>query len=540
MWVNDRARLAEVGWSVDGESTSDQSSEPDPRPSANASRRQLLLNVISSYASYFIGVIMTLVLTRVLLHHLGFATYGLWIVLLAIVGYLGILDVGVSTAAVQRVARLMARGDTDGVADVVRTAWTFFVVSGVIAVLVTLVLALFVSSFIHLDGISRTAAGFSLIILGAMTAVKFLCSVPNAVMFGSGRSDRLAQFGLLTLLLTALGQIAVVLSGAGLIGLSLVSLAGALFGLVICTAFAGRATGSSIRKGHFDRALLVDMLRFGGVQSVVALASIVAYSLDALVIGVILPVAQVASYDIALSTANLTRSVSTQGTNLLIPTYAHLDTMGDHERQARYFFRSVLVGLVISIPILVALAAFGYPILQFWLGTVPPKTYEIVIVLGAVTALQLPGQQCFVYLTGIGRNRVMAQLAVVGAIFNLAGSIGATFWLGPVGPAVGSLPVVLVLDFVILPIVVCRYLGVPVIRYAESALAPVIPGTVIALGAAAALLHLHPAHGGIQAIAEATIVVLLAWIGTAIVVVRLEPELRTAAWERLKGLRRRP
>ena len=48
---------------------------------------------------------------------------------------------------------------------------------------------------------------------------------------------------------------------------------------------------------------------------------------------------------------------------------------------------------------------------------------------------------------------------------NLAGTIGATYWFGPIGPAIGSIPVVLVLDFIVLPVMVCRYLGVPVARY---------------------------------------------------------------------------
>ena len=45
----------------------------------------------------------------------------------------------------------------------------------------------------------------------------------------------------------------------------------------------------------------------------------------------------------------------------------------------------------------------------------------------------------------------MMRMAVLGATVNLVGSIIATFWLGPIGPAIGSLPAVLVIDFTILP-----------------------------------------------------------------------------------------
>jgi O-antigen/teichoic acid export membrane protein len=529
--------MAEVRWSVDGESTPDPVSDPDDLPTANASGRQLARNVASSYGNLFLVVLTSLVLTRVLLRHLGTGTYGLWIVLLAIVGYLGLLDVGVSTAAVQRVARLMAAHDRDGVADLIRTAWTFFAVSGVIAVLVTVVLAPYVSSFLHLGTIDPTVAGTTLIILGLMMAAMFLGSVPNAVLFGSGRGDRLAQLGGLTLVISQGVQIVVVIAGAGLVGLAIVSLAGVCLGLVLMAAMVHRVTGSSIRDGHFRRSVLVDLLRFGARQTVISLGGLIAYQLDAVVIGLILPIAQVAPYDIALSTSNLTRNLSTQGTNLLLPTYAHLDAVGDRTRQAWYFFRSVLVGMAISIPIVVALAAFGDPILRLWLGTVPPKTYEIVIALGLVITLQLPGHQCFSFLTGIGRIQLLVKLSVVGALVNLAGSVGATFWLGPVGPAIGSLPVVVVLDFFVLPVIVCRCLVLPFSEYARTALLPLIPASAVAGITAVALVLLLPNPRGVVALVCAGAVVAASWITMILVLLRIEPEFRVVA-KRLYSRRR--
>jgi O-antigen/teichoic acid export membrane protein len=519
---------------VPQEGASDESAPPEQSPAINASKRQIFRNMVSSYANLIVGMAMGLILTRVLLHHLGAGGYGLWIVLVAIVGYIGLLDVGVATAVVQKIARLMADDQSQGIADVIRTAWVFFAFSGTLAVLVTVVLAPFLSSILHLGDINPTVAGITLILLGVMTALLFLASVPNSVLFGSGRSDRVAQIGVIGLFITQLGQIVAVILGAGLIGLGAVVLVGVGTGLVLAAIMVRRITGASIRNGHFDRALLVELLRFGGRQFFVALGGTVAYNLDAVIIGLILPVAQVAPYDIALGTANLTRSLSTQGTDLLLPTYSHFDAKGDSDAQSWFFTRSVMGGLAISLPVVIAVAAFGDPILQFWLGTVPPKTYEIVIALGIMMTLQLPGHQCFIFLTGIGRNKLLAQLAISGAIVNLAGSIGATFWLGPIGPAIGSLPVVLVLDFILLPVIVCRCLGIRVREYARTALLPVVPGGVVAAGIALLLINFRPEHTGLAAIIGAVIVVIASWIVLVVVVAILEPAFRRSVLARLR------
>ena len=182
-----------VPWPVDGEGPSDTPPEPERPVAANASFVQLFRNIAYQYAGFLVGLVASLVLTRVLLRHLGAGAYGLWVVLLAIVGYLGLLDVGVGTATVQRIAQLMAKDDLEGVADVIRTSSLFFSVSGLVSVLVTVGLAPFLASFLHLGHISPTVAGTTLIILGVMTMVTFLATGPTAVLFGAGRGDRLAH-----------------------------------------------------------------------------------------------------------------------------------------------------------------------------------------------------------------------------------------------------------------------------------------------------------------------------------------------------------
>ena len=513
------------------------------QPFANASAKQFLRNALSSYASLILGVILSLVLTRVLLVNLGAETYGLWIVLISIVSYIALLDVGVSTAVVQRIARMTAVGDNEGLADVISTASVFFAVSGAIAVLITMVLAPLLASIVNLGSFSPHVAGVTLVLLGVMMAVKFVATVPGAVLFGVGRSDRSSQIGLAGMLVTQLAEVVVVLAGGGLVGLGIVVLLGTGFSFVMSSFLVRRITGFSVRSGRFQRAVLVDLLKFGSRNTVIAISGMVSYSLDALIIGIILPVAQVAPYDIALSTANLTRNLTTYGGDLLLPTYAHFDSVKDSEQQSRLFSRTVMATLAISLPILVALAAFGEPILKLWLGQVPPKTYSIMIALGFVTALELPGHQCFIFLTGIGRNQLMMRMALLAAGINLTGSIIATFLLGPIGPAIGSLPAVLVIEFTILPIMVCRYLKLPVSRYVKDALAPVVPAVLVAGVLALAFLWLVPPQPGASTLRDgmrglicAAVVVAGAWGVMLAVLLRIEPDIRAIAMSKIRPL----
>jgi hypothetical protein len=151
--------------------------------------------------------------------------------------------------------------------------------------------------------------------------------------------------------------------------------------------------------------------------------------------------------------------------------------------------------------------------------------------------VQLPGNQCFNFLTGVGRVQLIMRLAIIGAVVNLAGSVAATFWLGPVGPAVGSLPVVVILDFTLLPVIVCRYVGVPIARYLREALLPLLPTSIAGGTVALALVAWAPARTGVGAVIEATVTVAASWLALGGFLLRVEPTARRALWSRL---RRRP
>ena len=74
-------------------------------------------NVIANWAAFLIGTAITFVLSPFVVHHLGEVRYGLWTVTGSIVGYLGLLDLGIRVGVTRFVARW---GDVSALAARVR------------------------------------------------------------------------------------------------------------------------------------------------------------------------------------------------------------------------------------------------------------------------------------------------------------------------------------------------------------------------------------------------------------------------------------
>lgn len=499
--------------------------EPVNGGASNASGSQLLRNFVANYLSFAAAILLSVVLTPVVLHHAGVVDYGLWVTLAAAGSYVGLLDAGVSTAAVREVAAAIARGDDERLNEVFDAVNVFFVGTGALACAITIVGVPLIGDVFSLAPGTLDAARIALVLEGAWTAIGFVKIIPTIGLYGSGRSDIMAYIGIGFVTLTEGAQIVVTLLGGGLIGLFASSVGSSLLALAVSWVIAKRLGVRRRLRLRVVRSTLTGLLVQGWHNTLISISGIVSYQLDKLLIAVILPISQVAPYDIALSTANLSGNFATTGTSLLLPAYAHSHAVEDSARQFTLFTRAVLASMAIAMSMTAALIAFGQPLMNLWLGHVPAHTYEILVVMNLAFLVRMPGRQATVYLTGVGKVRLIARLALLFAVTNLGLSIAATFWLGAVGPVVGSLPQVVVFEFVVLPMLSCRELGVTITSYLKAAIVPLAAPLVAAAATAALLkLTLHVSDG--WAPVEAVAVVAVSTLALGASLWRRDPEIR--------------
>ena len=77
-------------------------------------RNELKLGAMLSYLSLFLGTIIQILYTPIMLRLLGKSEYGLYILANSVIGYLGVLDFGLGNAIVRYTAKYRALNDKDG------------------------------------------------------------------------------------------------------------------------------------------------------------------------------------------------------------------------------------------------------------------------------------------------------------------------------------------------------------------------------------------------------------------------------------------
>src|SRR3954449_2645792 len=103
----------------------------------------ILRNVASNWTGFLVNAAITLALTPYLLHVLGVGRYGIWILASSIIGYYGLLDVGIRAGVTQYLTRSIAIRDFGGAGEVVSTAVALLAMLAGVMVLLSVAGALF-------------------------------------------------------------------------------------------------------------------------------------------------------------------------------------------------------------------------------------------------------------------------------------------------------------------------------------------------------------------------------------------------------------
>ena len=77
-------------------------------------RRVLARNTAWNYGGFAINLVTNLLMFPFVVHRLGDAASGVWLLLAAVTGYMGLLELGIVPSLTQTVAAALARGERDG------------------------------------------------------------------------------------------------------------------------------------------------------------------------------------------------------------------------------------------------------------------------------------------------------------------------------------------------------------------------------------------------------------------------------------------
>src|SRR5262245_26110678 len=163
-------------------------------------------------------------MTPFVLHTLGDARYGVWLVMMGLTGYYGLLDVGFRSGLNQFLPRYLALRDFEKLNRTASTGFAALLTCGLVVMAACLAVSALAPRFFHASEAELIAEiRMGIIILGVSAAAQFAFGTFSAIFSATQRADIGAIIGITTRLVQAAITWYALRRGSGLVGLAIIT-----------------------------------------------------------------------------------------------------------------------------------------------------------------------------------------------------------------------------------------------------------------------------------------------------------------------------
>jgi len=443
--------------------------------------KQLLVrNIFSNWFTLAVKVAVVFYMTPFMVHHLGKESFGVWALVFSIIAYADFLDLGMRQSLARYLPKYYAVKDYDGLNRVINSSSFMYGIFGTVSLTAAVVIALFFLGLFNISGEQVSAMRWTLILIGASTAIKFY-AMPSTSIGPFHRYDVRNGISIFYLLISTAVQIYYLMAGCGIVTLAVINLGSTTFGSITRRWFQQRLIPQiKFGRRYLNKDTIRKMLSYGSYSFLIIVVNLVIFNSDNVIIGIVLSTTFVTYYAIALTVISYLRSMINAIGVPLVPAISHFEATGDlkvvagmSEQILKYLFY-LCTGACCGILI------FGADFIRLWMGPGFELTVDILYILVVPAIVYLPQVASNSILFGIGKHRLLLVILAVEAVANIALSLVLVFKIGILGVALGTaIPQIIIYSFVY-PVAYHRVLNASVKRFYVTSLRSILLGAVFA------------------------------------------------------------
>jgi O-antigen/teichoic acid export membrane protein len=406
---------------------------------------------VRSYKVFLTGVlslvakggvaIANIVSLPLLAKYLGQERFGVWLIASSFLTWSSIADLGLANMLKNNLAEADGHGDVQRAIQAITS--TIFAICGLTVILLAILLV--ANPFIPWIRIFNVQQGFAEIsafglVCSLLFVAKIPLAIPNQVYSGYQEGYYYQVISGVTGLL-ALAMLGLVTQ----IGGDLSALAWAFFGtLMAADVLAGFHLFGRHRPElfphweNFDLATAVKIIRSGFQIWVAQISAIAVFQTDLIIVTQLFGVSEVAIYGVVLRLFTIIYFLQGAFLNPLWPAYTEAAARGDRVWIITTFWRSVAIGLAMSMTVGGVLAIVLPYLVKMWINQNAQVDPLLLAGMWSTAVLITIGNAIAILANGLGEIRSQAILSPAFALFNLVFSILLGKWLGVAGVTIAT------------------------------------------------------------------------------------------------------
>jgi len=432
---------------------------------------QIVKNVGSSWVALGINVLVGIFLSPFILHRLGDAAFGIWVLIFSLTGYYGIFDFGIRSSIIRFVSKFTATQDLDEVSGLINTAMFVYSCVGAFSLLITLVGCIYIDRIFQIPPAFHATARWLLLVVGASVALGFPLGLFGGILEGLQKFYILNWTNVVFSSLLRLILIVFFLNrGYGLLTVALITVGLPIVGSIVRAIVALRSLPVRFSPRYVNRAAFRQMANYSGVTFMILIAWRLRFKTDAVVIGTFLSSAAITYFYAGSRLVDYAGEVVSSLAQIFVPMSSQSDAAGDKDRLHKIFVAGNRACAFVVFPMTAAFVILGKSIIEVWVGQkYVAQGYPVLITLIIPYTLMMMQAASSRILFGMSKHGKLAVVTMIEGISNLALSILLVRPYGILGDAVGTMIPMLGTYLLFMPQHLCSRLGIRVVTFVREA-----------------------------------------------------------------------
>lgn len=384
-------------------------------------RKKIIKNSIFSIIEFSWPILTSLLATPYIVHKLGTDAYGILALVSVTLGFIGVLDLGLTGAAIKYIAECYEKKDFKMINRIIGSTILAYSFIGALVGLLILGLAntLTISvlkvpqNFVEVTKFAFYLAAFGFflnLILG------IFASIPKALQ----RYDISTKISIFIGTFSVLATVGLLHFGFWLREIVILGIIISILGLTTYYLVAKKLIPSLKIDWTFDKKLFLKLLSFGGFFLLSSVSAVILFHLDKLLIGSFLGISVVAYYVIPGNIASKIQGVINSASNIAFPVSSALEGQNDKGKLHKLYFEGTRITLILATMLSVPLIVFADKFLLYWIGEeFAINSGNVMRVLVATYYFLSIGAVIWAICLGAGRSKINAFFAFFAAFLNI-------------------------------------------------------------------------------------------------------------------------
>jgi O-antigen/teichoic acid export membrane protein len=402
--------------------------------------KKVVRNTLFNYLAILCVTLIRFIAMPILIHGLGRDRFGIYATVTSVVGYVGLLDLGIGVSLTKFVAEDYARRDFRRLTEMLSTSLLLYIGLGLLgsAVLV-LSSSLFVRHVFDIP-VELWDEGRAVFWISALALFNGLTlGIFGNLLNGIQRQDIARTIAIVNALITYTGSILLIKLGYKLVAFMLFATGMDILSFLVQMRIARRML-PDVRffPRVFRREQLNQIVNFSFAMFINQLAARNMGVLDRLILGIFQPIASVTVYTVGLTLASFSLRVPAAASLASLPAASELMAQNRMDAIHQLILRGVKYTALMAVPIFTVMSVMAPDIVRLWMGEgyeLSARALQLLLAGYFWVCLSSSGANVMI---GIGKPYINTYYAVGQILLCSSLSIVMVYFFGVLGAAAGS------------------------------------------------------------------------------------------------------